>query len=188
MKKNIFFFCLLLLCMQVVSAQLTKGNWLVGGNANYSSDKQTVPNTLQSSSKSFAVLPNIGFFIKDKFAVGLAPGIAYVQSKNGPTKVSVTSYIIGPVVRYYFLNVENTTNIFIQGKAGYSSNHFNNGPNNKSSTSNVTYSLDAGPVIYFNSSVGLEFTLGWSYNKVTTDKSYLNSLKLGIGFQIHLQK
>jgi len=92
-------------------------------------------------------------------------------------------------VRYYFLDVENVANIFIQGKSGYRINHFNNGPSNpKGNSSSVFYAIDAGPVIYFNSSVGLEFTLGWSTSKVAVDDSKVNSLKFGIGFQIHLKK
>jgi len=94
MNKNILL--ILLTCGFVIKAnsQITKGNWLVGGSANYTADKYSVNNSTQVTSQNFALLPYIGYFLKDKFAIGLAPGIAYLQTKDAPQKVSVTSYLI----------------------------------------------------------------------------------------------
>ena len=69
MKKNIFFFCLLLLCMQMASAQLTKGNWLVGGNGYLSSQSQNLRGVNVKGS-NLRLSPNVGYFIADKFAGG----------------------------------------------------------------------------------------------------------------------
>ncbi len=49
----------------------------------------------------------------------------------------------------------------------------------------------AGPVIFFNTSVGLEFLLGYSSSIEDIKDRYKNSIQgfqIGIGFQIHLEK
>ncbi len=43
MKKHSVFLGLLLLCMQAANAQLTKGNWLVGGSGYLSTQTQKQP-------------------------------------------------------------------------------------------------------------------------------------------------
>ena len=55
----------------------------------------------------------------------------------------------------------------------------------------TTYSAFAGPVLFFNPSVGIETLMGYSYNKEET-KAGIEDVRKGfqtsIGFQIHLQK
>ncbi len=51
------------------------------------------------------------------------------------------------------------------------------------------FTFSAGPVIYFNTSVGIEFLLNYTSfgnNYVTSTRS--NSFGVGIGLQIHLEK
>ena len=52
--------------------------------------------------------------------------------------------------------------------------------------------LSLGPVIYFNSSVGLEFLMGYGYNydinTIRGDELMASGLQMGIGLQIHLKK
>ncbi len=53
------------------------------------------------------------------------------------------------------------------------------------------FSIMAGPEIFFNSSVGMEFLLGYSYSKEDVEqanKEVRKGFQIGIGFQIHLQK
>lgn len=45
----------------------------------------------------------------------------------------------------------------------------------------------AGPVIYFNSSVGLELSLGYYYQKPNNDAA-TTGLQTRIGFQVYLEK
>ncbi|MGC8751883.1 hypothetical protein, partial [Hydrotalea sp.] len=56
----------------------------------------------------------------------------------------------------------------------------------------TTFSALAGPVIYFNSAVGLEMLLGYDYSKeMETDvgtNAITKGLKISIGLQIHLKK
>lgn len=186
--NRVTFIALLSLFSITSKSQIARGNWLVGGNANLSSSKQNLINsTDKNSSIMFSILPTIGYFIVDKFAFGINPGASFTQSKNNNTKSNVTSYRIGPFAKYYFLETDNMANLFLQGSFGYGINRFNNF-GNTATNKYVSYLISGGPVIYFNTSVGLEFSLGWKYDKAIEDKSTTNSLVVGIGFQIHLEK
>lgn len=53
-------------------------------------------------------------------------------------------------------------------------------------TTTNTYSLLAGPAVFFNSSVGAELTAG--FYSLNTHDFTTNSFKINIGFQIYLKK
>ena len=170
-------------------AQITKYNWLVGGSANFSSSTENLNNNNEKiNSTTLAILPNIGYFIVDKFAVGISSGVSLIQAKSNNVKSNVTSYKIGPFARYYFLEAEKTSNLFLQASFSYGINRFKNFSNNVVKNKNYSYLISGGPVVYFNTSVGLEFTAGWNYEKRIEDNSNSSSFLLGIGLQIHLEK
>ena len=183
MKRNTFFLCLLLVGMQAANAQLTKGNWLVGGTGNFSSDNVVRSGDPELKSTNFSFLPNVGYFILNKFAAGLNAGVAHSKSNS----TSVTTYSAGPFARYYLLNIEKPFNLFIHGSYRYATSRIKNF-GIRSSNDFYNYSISGGPVIYFNSSVGLEFSIGYSHLKSFESNAKTNSLQLGLGFQIHLEK
>jgi hypothetical protein len=51
-----------------------------------------------------------------------------------------------------------------------------------------TFFINAGPVIFLNSSVGVEFTIGYSSTHIKGNNDNNNVFQTGIGFQIHLEK
>jgi hypothetical protein len=51
-----------------------------------------------------------------------------------------------------------------------------------------TFLFSGGPVIYFNTSVGLEFIITYATTKVVGFSGNNNKIQFGIGFQIHLEK
>ena len=67
-------------------------------------------------------------------------------------------------------------------------NRFNNYADNLAKASHLSYLISGGPVVYFNTSVGIEFTLGWSYEKAIEDKSSAQSFLMGLGLQVHLER
>ncbi len=185
MKKiSLFFLCVIM--YNYGNSQITKGNWLVGGYGSFNSNKNS-SNDLRTTRIELA--PNIGYFIANKFVAGLKSDIilqndSYYSNGNG---VKTNTYILGPFFRYYFLKEENSLNILIEGNYAY-------GFYNKTGLYPITngkisqYSFLFGPVIYFNSSVGLEFLVGYnSRNNINTN--IINTgIQLGLGFQIHLKK
>jgi len=183
--------------------QITEGNWLVGGFGQFSASSSTNTNVSparEQNVKAFniSVSPNIGYFIKDRFAVGLRPSLTWGKGKVGDAfapdgsvlgsggKSSQIRFVIGPFSRYYLLDTEKPFNILIE--AAYQYGIGSSKPLNERQS---IFSAGIGPVIYFNSSVGLEFLLGYNNTILNAEGYYRNSknsVQLNIGLQIHLEK
>lgn len=176
------------------NAQITKGNWMVGGTGSFSSSK-TVSNNGQdykSVEKTIRISPSIGYFFVDKLATGLKLGYEGVFIPDyGFGDINTNTYNIGPFVRYYFLKSDKIVNLFAEGSFGFGKSHQNATSISTDLTkNNRTYSLMAGPVVYFNSSVSLELSLQYSSTNIRFDESDLSkkSFQVAVGFQIYLIK
>ena len=188
-----FLSCLLLiLCSSLAHAQLEQGTWLVGGSGSYYNFTALNSGTNYSTDSKYTQIslsPYLGIFILNKFAIGLLPTFSSVKGKvtsTGGLSTNVQRYRIGPFVRYYILNASKHFNIVTA--LSYQYGVFGGIASGKL----TTFSALAGPVIYFNSVVGLEMLLGYDYSKeMETDvatNAITKGLKLSIGFQIHLKK
>jgi hypothetical protein len=186
MKKIIVLISLTNFIVNSVTSQITKRNWMVGGNGEFSSGKTSFPTGGDVSSTRININPKIGYFPIDHFAFGLL--FNYERNAEKPNNSNATRYTnigIGPFARYYFLPSEKNINILVEGNGAY-----NQQSNNLVSTKSafISYALLTGPVIYFNSSVGIEFLLGYKGYK-TTDVDTKNSrFSFNIGIQVHLEK
>lgn len=157
---------------------------MVGGsgrfdNTNFETENISTGEISESSSKGFVITPNIGYFIVDKFAVGLTPVFSYGESENN----SIANYGIGSFARYYLLSIDKRINILTQ--LGY-----NIIQNNRTNSSGNQFLAKVGPAIFFNSSVAFEATLDYGINKNKSDFSNTTytSFSISLGFQIHLEK
>jgi hypothetical protein len=181
---------------QSAFAQLEKGIWHTGGMGDLYTYKQKVETELspfEANGTNINLNATIGYFVADKFSLGLKPGFSSYKAKfsNSGQIVNNQQYLLGPFARYYLLNMNNRYNLVTE--ASYQWGFFG-GANSTGSINNAA--LLVGPVIYFNSSVGLEFLLGYKYNSEKlndfdgnpdiSDRS--KGFFMGIGFQIHLQK
>lgn len=180
------------------NAQLDKNTWLVGGTGNFYSSKRDYASFISPSTNGYSkeltltLSPNIGYFVSDNLAIGLRPFFSWSKGEfypNDPLYSGGTSnskrYGIGPFGRYYFLNKEKPFNIL--GDLSYQIGILDQGAKGKLSN----FSFLAGPVIYFNTSVGLEFLIGYSTQKEelkTVNKNSSSGFAINIGFQIHLIK
>lgn len=171
---SILFFSI---CVLKSNCQITKGYWLVNGNANFSTLKNSSTSSLETNRTDLELSAGIGYFIIDKLATGLRPSISYGSNNFGN---SSTIYNLGPFVRYYFLDEAKTVNILTD--LTYSFGSISGGQNLS------TVSFLAGPVVYFNNSVGLEFLLGYSSTKVAGFTGRNRKTQIGIGFQFHFEK
>ncbi|MBN8720173.1 MAG: outer membrane beta-barrel protein [Sediminibacterium magnilacihabitans] len=174
-------------------SQITKGTWLLGGTVNFSSIKTTnasYPNTVypESNTIHLGVSPNVGYFLMDRFAAGLRISFDWDKFKtiNGLITSNNSRYTVGPFARYYFLDTEKPVNLFTEASYQLGSVNFHpqNGPIH-------IFLVAAGPVVYFNSSIGLEFTIGYYQRSEEIKDNYKTekkSFQLNIGLQIHLSK
>ena len=190
MKTFKLFIGFTILSFLTSNAQITKGNWMMGGNLKFSKSKSEFTsnnNTQIQEGSGLNLTSNIGYFPIDKFAVGLTPSFVF-NNPEGSNNNSI-GYGIGPFVRYYFLKVENRINLFSQVEYQYG-NGYSNG---KKTSNNKNYNFRVGPSIFFNSSVALEFTLEYqlsdnNYLSGSGSQSKFTNFNIGVGFQIHLEK
>lgn len=186
--RTLFFFLILTISL-TLNAQITKGNWLVGGNGSFYSSttisEDSFGNEIESKGTSLRMNPNIGYFISDKFAAGLDLTISFANSEGANN--SNWALGVGPFIRYYILEPDKLINFFGEANFSYS---LGLSEINKGNYSTL-YGLSAGSVLFFNSSVGLELSLNYADTTSRRDGSTDTSLKnffIAIGFQIHLEK
>lgn len=200
MKKIILFFTAVFFLSFSSIAQLDKKTWLVGGSGSFSSYKQDFKSTIVETVYKVTdvkISPNIGYFVMDKFAVGLKSTLSWWKDKGVSANVvgnSSTTLRIdyGPFVRYYFLDKEKPFNILADLSYQFGNVKFKG--SDKGSRNN--FSIMAGPAIFFNSSVGLEFLFGYRYESEKEEtttypnpyKDTKKGIQLEIGLQIHLEK
>lgn len=193
MKNLNTFFIVTLMFSLTANAQITKGNWMVGGSGsltvnNYKYYDYNNKKFVTDKGFGLQVMPNIGYFIFNKFAGGIVMNYGYGESKDDNGGSGFSRYAnIGPFVRYYFLDEEKMINIFLQ--ASYDSTLYNK------QSKKTRLASKAGTVIFLNDIVGLEVSLEYSRInfQYTSDPIYdnislNNVLQLGIGFQIHLER
>lgn len=185
---------LLFLCINV-NAQLNKGTWLVGGSGSFKSSATESYGTTYSKTSDrleIAMSPNVGYFVMDKLALGLKGSFTkHKEEVNGPGGLytNMNRFYVGPFARYYFLEKDKQFNLLAD--IGYQYGRVDFKPILKGNITN--FNAAVGPVIYFNTSVGLEFLVGYYSMKETqkqpgyeyTDKQ--SGFQMSIGFQIHLE-
>lgn len=177
--KRIFMVAVATILIQAGFAQVNKGQWLVGGNAGFSSSKW---GELKTTSVEFS--PNAGYFFIDNFAGGLRFNVMSAKSEMGSLEEKASSTTIAPFVRYYFLPAAQKVNVFADASYGFGSMKGDEGP----STSVSGFSFMAGPAIFLSPNTALEITLGYNSTKIEDADDRENTFQFGVGFQIHLGK
>lgn len=166
-------------------AQSTQRNWLVGGKGRFAVQKQELIDR-SATGTQLQLSPNIGYFPIDKLAFGVRANYDYQKVTYGEVKTTTSAIGGGPFVRYYFLPVDKQVNLFAESAYQYTSTTPDNNIERRA-TSHV-FSFSGGPVIYFNSSVGVEFTLNYDAFKGNANTPSMKTFSFGIGLQIHLER
>jgi hypothetical protein len=185
MKTIKIFFAITLLSFFTSNAQITEGNWMVGGNGLFSSNQEFFKKTNEKyNSQIVQVTPNIGYFVVDKLAIGTKLGyegnfVSYTSGFNYNT----ISY--GLFSRYYLLKPEKLANVFVEGaylleEQKYRGENYNVNKNN-------TYYFMTGLSVFFNSSVSIELMLKYATTLYKNQDSGIHRLQVGLGFQIFLE-
>ena len=189
MKKTILLIIAANLTFHSVKSQITKGNWMVGGNFNYSNSKSSGSASFNSKNREITIMPTAGYFIFDKGAIGLKSMLTFSKESynlTDGTEIANSQNIlgVGPFLRYYFLPIENRVNAFSEASIFYKETITNGRGNGRA----LDYYLLGGIAIFLNSSIGIEFTLGYNNTKEINIDSKLKDVRFGIGFQIYLEK
>lgn len=189
MKTLKLFFIAILLCTTSANSQITKGNWMVGGNGSFS-NKEFYNNSFKNDklkTSELSINANVGYFIIDKLQTGLRFGYDDYKIKNVGTKDGDRYWVkYGAYTRYYFLKPEKLINLYVDGEYFFRNNAFSSGQFEERQDG---YSFSLGPTIFFNSSVAMELGINYSSAKfrVLNDATE-NNLQFRVGFQIFLEK
>ncbi|HSN62224.1 MAG TPA: hypothetical protein VLR49_14890, partial [Ferruginibacter sp.] len=113
MKKLLLLTAIILIVTSVSFAQTQKGNWLVGGSAEFSSQK-----TGDFNNTTLSFQPAAGYFVANDVAVGA--GLGFASSKD-EGEDAVTAFSFAPFVRYYFAPLGPGAKLFVNGSFGVGS-------------------------------------------------------------------
>jgi hypothetical protein len=184
MKTTKLFVTITILSFLTSNAQITKGNWMVGGSGNFTNYKSTFQsgNTeMTQSGSALYISPNLGYFIVDNVVLGSIVSFSF-SNPSGDNNNS-QGYGLSPFIRYYFRKSDKMINPFLQTSYSFNQGKSDSGGSNKSNG----YTVKGGSAIFFNSSVALELSLNYDSQKFNSDVKS-NNFTVGIGFQIHLEK
>ena len=179
MKTIKLFFIATVLFTISANSQITKGNWMVGGDASFTYGKSKPKSVSDSESFNIGISPNIGYFVLDKFAVGTRLDYNRSRTKSDSGTSSLDIFEASPFVRYYFLENEKPMNVFLE-----SSYKFSILKENKA----TAFSVKTGVAVFLNQSTALEISL--QYLNTNSDNIFVgsNAVLLGFGFQLHLER
>jgi hypothetical protein len=198
MIKKIVMLSAFLITGFFANAQLDKGVWLVGGSGSFFSYKLQIKSQYvdypNGHYTDILISPDIGYFVANRFAIGLRPTFSSYKGENTSTIISnQRQFFAGPFIRYYFLNPEKQFNILtdVCYQLGINKEGL---PRRMDHGSINNFWLMAGPEIFFNSSVGMEVLIGYNYKKSTVKYPEAPNLDIrkgfqtSIGFKLHLEK
>ncbi len=196
MKKIVLFIICVFSCILVSNAQLKKRTWLVGGSGSFYSYTQELKSQITNDEAKYTEInlnASLGYFAIDKLALGAKSSFSYLKGRDGAF-YSPTRFLLGPNVRYYFLNADKPFNIV--ANIDYQTGIYKNPTEDTDYKGKIySYSAMAGMEAFFNSSVGLELLFGYRrfYEgfENTPGGGYSDDRKglfINIGFQLHLAK
>jgi len=158
----------------IAEAQVSKGTYLIGGNFSFNYSKGEGNSNLASQkSLQYAILPKIGYFVAENWAIGTRIGFENNKSEYSfspiTEKNSNPTFVFAPFARYYYMLGEKA-GVFIQGTVNFEKgNRVNEQTNNstnvtqtsKQKVSGLEIGLTPGFVFFPSPKFGLETTFGF---------------------------
>ena len=198
--KQFFLLIAIITISSSVRAQLNKGQWLLGGDAGFTSmnyKSGDAQEALDEKIRSFSIYPRAGFFIADKLCIGLKVNISHssdVYNYSDAPQINIgsdksTTWGISPFVRYYFLPKAGKINLLADAGYGYVRVRDLSESNGNASTDKYSkgiFTIGAGPAFILNPHIALEILAEYSTDKTLGINE--NSILINAGFQIHLGK
>lgn len=162
-------------------SQTSRGHWILSGNADLNYLRNSSAGSLQYKATLLTIAPSVGYFVVDKFVLGAKPTYTFGSNSLNNNGEGVSIFSIGPFARYYLLSADKQFNIFTEAGYAYGKNYQNKQEEN-------TFYLLGGPVLYFNTSVGLEFTASYAVTKYPGFDGINRAVRLGLGFQFYFER
>lgn len=178
MKKLILGISLLI--STTISAQVSQGNWLVGGNASFSYAESKSGSNNPYKAFIIDLAPNVGYFVIDQLALGTKVNYRRNQSESNDIKNTFESMNISPFARYYILESDKMVNPFLE--SSYRFGVFE-------SDNTQELSIGGGLAIFVNENIAYEIALNYVDTRLKNfenNTTKFQGLMLGLGIQIHL--
>lgn len=181
MKKLILSITAVIAIISVSTAQTEKGKILLGGTASYQSSKSDADGA--KAAENLNLLPNIGYFVADNFAVGTGVGYSYSKADVASVAGQNEAFVVSPFGRYYvpltekfkFFGQASVPMAFGTVKATDANG--DTGSKTGSSTS-IGVAVSPGFAFFPTSKIGIEFAFnGASYNSYKVKDSNDNDVK-----------
>ncbi len=196
MRKIILFFVYILFFSIYSFSQFSKGSILAGGNvgADFSTNKTIAGSvtTTNSSTNSFSLSPQVGYFFIDNFVGGAGVKLLTSSQKNdsSPSSFSQTNISFEPFARYYFDKFYGQALIGFGSSSSDQTN--NNGTVFTSKGSLFNWSISGGYAILLNDHVAIEPQIGYRSTSISPDGTNSTirtaGLFLQLGFQVYIHK
>ncbi|HEY0355136.1 MAG TPA: hypothetical protein VGC29_02965 [Flavisolibacter sp.] len=174
--KKILSICLLALFANAASAQISRGQFLLGGNLSYTSKTQEIPGGDDYTTTTISGAPGFGYFFMNKLALGSRFSFTSTKVTGGRNE----RYVAAPFLRYYLMNKYSRFNFFLDGS--YTAGQYKSGTVERKIEG---YGVMGGPVVFLGSNVGLEFTVSYLADKMEGG-NWFKTVQGGVGLQIHL--
>ena len=196
--NSLILYLFLMLLSVAVTAQTSKGSWLVGGGAGLNFNNQSADvngrNIDLNKETTLSLLPGAGYFVSDGLAIGASLDYTTAWFKTADDVVEVTSTRLGfvPFVKYY-----HPSGVFGQASAGLgtiNTNSESNGISLENSSNFFSWGLSLGYAIFLNDHVSLEPAVNYasvasSLDDPANDVTQISrDLQITVGFNIFLFK
>ncbi|MBB5634287.1 hypothetical protein HDE68_000172 [Pedobacter cryoconitis] len=152
-------------------AQTEKGKFMLGGNVEFNSTKN---NGAPKADTKFNIVPSVGYFVSDNFAIGTGIGYGFSKSHEATTllpnaALKTQEFVVAPFARYY-KGINESFKFFGQLSVpmAFGNNKVTTDGDNYTKTSkysNVGVALSPGFAFFPSKKFGIEFSVqGISYN------------------------
>lgn len=169
-----------------VSAQLQKGNIMVGANlANLGLRLQN-----DNTRISFSLSPKVGYFIQDNIVLGAEVGLGLDHQSVNSIYTNEISYKIGAFGRYYISDPRTIllkhSRFFLEANTGITGNNVKT--EGRPSVTTNGFGIGVGPGIsyFITPNVGLEALLKYDLGVGFGSSPTSHNFTIGVGFQIYL--
>ncbi|MGV3460566.1 MAG: outer membrane beta-barrel protein [Flavobacterium sp.] len=153
------------------------GNIIVEGNLSWNSTKEEEPG-VETKESDFTFNPKAGYFVTDKFAVGIELGVGSskteVSPEGAPTAETKSNFFgAGVFGRYYFLDLGQRFKTYAEVGVGFGGGKTELDGTEVTKNSGVNAGFDLGINYFITPSFAINFGLSdvLSYNSFTVEDS-----------------
>lgn len=184
------FLIVLTICCTTFSYAQEKGQWIIGGNASYNSDKND-NETESSKTESFILSPSIGYMINSKVAIGISLSHSSVNDDREnhfygySYNYKTASLSLNPFVRFH-KNITEKFKLYIQPGVFYSS-HKVEYDESENDLKFKGYGIDCrlGFLYFISDKLSMELSLlSLNYSKLKEDDGELEQEHFAIDYDL----